>query len=69
MIWIVNILATMMYLGFGVIYTAGFPKRKHFGYSMTVTVAAIFLAQIGICFRQRTILELRCGWYPDMYWY
>lgn len=71
MIWIVNILATMMYLGFGVIYTAGFPKRKHFGYSMTVTVAAIFLAQIGMsfCFRQRTILELRCGWYPDMYWY
>lgn len=50
MIWIVNILATMMYLGFGVIYTAGFPKRKHFGYSMTVTVAAIFLAQIGMSF-------------------
>ena len=50
MIWIVNILATMMYLGFGVIYAAGFPKRKHFGYSMTVTVAAIFLAQIGMSF-------------------
>lgn len=30
MIWIVNILATMMYLGFGVIYAAGFPKKKTF---------------------------------------
>ena len=29
MIWIVNILATMMYLGFGVIYTAGFPKENN----------------------------------------
>ena len=35
---------------FGVIYAAGFPKRKHFGYSMIVTVAAIFLAQIGMSF-------------------
>ena len=33
MIWIVTILATLMYLGFGVIYAAGFSKRKHFRWS------------------------------------
>ena len=48
MIWVVNILATFMYLGFGVIYAAGFPKRKHFYCSMIATAAAIFLAQIGM---------------------
>ena len=38
---------------------------------MTVTVAAIFLAQIGMSFllQAENYLELRCGWYPDMYWY
>lgn len=30
MSWIVNILATLIYLGFGIIYAVGFSKRKHF---------------------------------------
>ena len=42
MSWIVNILATLIYLGFGIIYAAGFSKRKHFRYSIVVTAAAIF---------------------------
>ena len=28
MSWIVNILATLIYLGFGIIYAVGFSKRK-----------------------------------------
>ena len=50
MIWIVTILATLMYLGFGVIYAAGFSKRKHFRWSMLITAAAIFLTQAGMFF-------------------
>ena len=34
MSWIVNILATLIYLGFGIIYAVGFSKRKHFRYSI-----------------------------------
>ena len=48
MSWIVNILATLIYLGFGIIYAVGFSKRKHFRYSIVVTAAAIFLAQAGM---------------------
>lgn len=32
MSWIVNILATLIYLGFGIIYAVDFSKRKHFRY-------------------------------------
>ena len=58
MSWIVNILATLIYLGFGIIYAVDFSKRKHFRYSIVVTAAAIFLTQgCFYCFRWKTGLE------------
>ena len=59
MSWIVNILATLIYLGFGIIYAVGFSKRKHFRYSIVVTAAAIFsgTGRDVLCFRWKTGLE------------
>ena len=63
MSWIVNILATLIYLGFGIIYAAGFSKRKHFRYSIVVTAAAIFLAQAGMF-----LLFQVENWFGAMMW-
>ncbi len=59
MSWIVNILATLIYLGFGIIYAAGFSKRKHFRYSIVVTAQQFFWHRQGCfyCFRWKTGLE------------
>lgn len=69
MIWIVTILATLMYLGFGVIYAAGFSKRKHFRWSMLITAAAIFLTQAGMFFgcRRKIMWEPQSGWDLDTF--
>lgn len=63
MSWIVNILATLIYLGFGIIYAVGFSKRKHFRYSIVVTAAAIFLAQAGMF-----LLFQVENWFGAMMW-
>ena len=63
MSWIVNILATLIYLGFGIIYAVGFSKRKHFRYSIVVTAAAIFLAQAGML-----LLFQVENWFGAMMW-
>ena len=63
MSWIVNILATLIYLGFGIIYAVDFSKRKHFRYSIVVTAAAIFLAQAGMF-----LLFQVENWFGAMMW-
>ena len=63
MSWIVNILATLIYLGFGIIYAVGFSKRKHFRYSIVVTAAAIFLTQAGMFLLFRVE-----NWFGAMMW-
>ena len=63
MSWIVNILATLIYLGFGIIYAVGFSKRKHFRYSIVVTAAAIFLAQAGMFL----VFQVE-NWFGAMMW-
>ena len=63
MSWIVNILATLIYLGFGIIYAVDFSKRKHFRYSIVVTAAAIFLTQAGMF-----LLFQVENWFGAMMW-